>query len=176
MSIVENKNTAWACMRDPQSHLVWWVHSKCACSFYKVIFNELGWVQSTTHDIDWQTAKVFSHIREPLVKHRMGIIEWFFFNHKQSLLTQNFNNSEFFQLLSEVVHIDVHSMSVREHLGQENSQKVHWIAIDTGHNHVQETIDFIQNTKSRNLFQRLIKKLIHILGFWGFGEIGRAHV
>lgn len=169
MSIVENKHTPWACMHDPNSQLVWWIHSKCACSFYKVIFKKLGWVNSTTNDIDWNTNIVFSHIRNPLAKHRMGIIEWFYFNNKENLLKQNFNNPDFFQMLSEIVHLDVHSMSIKEHLGKENSTKIHWIPIDTKNNHVQDTFDFIEqysvvSPQDRQLLLNLAP--VHVSGSW----------
>ena len=144
MSIVENKNTPWLCFQDPNSRLVWWVHSKCACSFYKAVFNLLGWVRSTTADIDWESNIVFSHIRDPLVKHRMGIVEWFYQRRKENMLEENFDNQDFFEMLSEIVYLDIHSMSIREHLGTENSKKIHWIPIDSEQNHLQQTVDFIE--------------------------------
>lgn len=159
MSIVENKNTPWLCFRDPNSRLVWWVHSKCACSFYKTVLNLLGWEQSTTADINWDADIVFSHIRDPLVKHRMGIIEWFYQRNNESMLKENFDNQNFFQMLSEIVYLDIHSMSIREHLGTENSKKIHWIPIDSEQNHLQQTVDFIEQhvTISHSIKEAMLK-------------------
>ena len=96
MNIVTNAETPWLCLKDPKSKLVYWVHSKCACSFYKKIFAKLNWTETTTTDIDWENDVVFSHIRDPLVKHRIGIIEWFYHHNSEKLLKDNFDNDQFF--------------------------------------------------------------------------------
>lgn len=166
MKLVTNENTPWLCYTDPNSNLVWWVHSKCACSFYKIIFRKLGWIESNSAESKiWQDKIVFSHIRDPLVKHRIGIIEWFYFTKNIKLLQDNFENEKFFQMLSEIAYLDIHSMSIRDHLGSEKSSKIHWIPIDTNANHVEETINFIeQHTKidleSKNFIMNL--RPIHV--------------
>lgn len=143
-NIVKNKNTPWSCYADPKSNLIYFIHSKCACSFYKWVFRTLGWQICTVNDIDWDSSLIFSYIRDPIVKQRVGIIQWFYHNHCAHLLEQNFDNDKFFQLLSEIVYIDHHSMSIYEHLG-DNSQKIKWIPIDQpGINHKQLTLDLIK--------------------------------
>jgi hypothetical protein len=144
MNIVINQDTPWQCYRSPDRKLVYWVHSKCACRFYRNIFKRLHWTQSTTADIDWENQIVFSHIRDPLIKQRIGIIEWFYANNCEKLLKDNFEDENFFQLLSEIIYIDHHSMSIYEHLGNQ-SQKIKWIPIDQPNiNHVQLTLDLIK--------------------------------
>jgi hypothetical protein len=143
-NIVKNADTPWSCYADPKSNLIYFIHSKCACSFYKWIFRTLGWQTCTVNDIDWDSSLVFSYIRDPLVKQRIGIIEWFYYNHCEHLLEQNFDDDKFFQLLAEIVYIDHHSMSIYEHLG-DKSQKIKWIPIDQPDiNHKQLTLDLIK--------------------------------
>ena len=144
MNIVTNAETPWLCLKDPESKLVYWVHSKCACSFYKKIFAKLNWTETTTTDIDWENDVVFSHIRDPLVKHRIGIIEWFYQNNSEKLLKDNFDNNQFFLLLSQATYLDIHSMSIFDHLGKEKSSKIKWIPLDTNVNHVKETVELIE--------------------------------
>ena len=144
MNLVTNEKTPWTYLRDPNSRLTYWVHSKCACSFYKKIFALLGWEEVVTNDIDWDNDIVFSYIRDPLIKHRVGIIEWFYFNNCESILKDNADNDQFFLMLSQAAYLDFHSMSILEHLGKEASSKITWIPIDTEINHIQETINLVE--------------------------------
>ena len=144
INAVTNQQTPWVVYRDPGSQLVYFVHSKCACSFYKKLFEQLNWQLDTTASIDWDNDLVFSYIRDPLIKHRMGIIEWFYYNNKIQLLQDNYDNRDFFQMLSEIVYLDMHSMSLYEHLG-ENIFKMHLIPIDVPTiNHKKATIELIK--------------------------------
>lgn len=146
--LITNDKTPWVCLKDPSGPLVYFIHSKCACTFYKQLFNKLNWQICTVADIDWGTNIVFSYIRKPIQKHRMGIIEWFFFFNQVELLKTNFNNDHFFQLLSEIAYADIHSMSIYEHLGN-NSSKVIWIPIDQSTvNHRMVTLSLIEKYSS----------------------------
>lgn len=143
-NLIKNSSTPWLCFKDPRSKLVYFVHSKCACSFYKQLFSKLGWNECASTDIDWKSDKVFSHIRDPLKKHRIGIIEWFYYNNKTSILQNNATDLDFFMMLSRIAYLDHHSLSIYEHLG-ENSVLVDWIPIDHPTvNHKQQTIDLIE--------------------------------
>jgi hypothetical protein len=147
-NLVKNKTTPWACFKDPESDLVYFIHSKCACSFYKQLFLKLGWRNFTSTEIDWNKHVVFSHIRDPLKKHRIGLIEWFYFNKKTDILENNSKNMNFFIMLSQIAYLDHHSLSIYEHLGT-NSSLVHWIPIDHELiNHKQHTIEFIEQHSS----------------------------
>jgi len=142
--IITNSNTPWACYKDPKSLLIFFVHSKCACSFYKLLFDRLEWIKCTTQDIQWNTDIVFSHIRNPINKHRMGIIEWFYYNKKIDLLIQNSKNNDFFSMIAEIAYLDIHSMSIYEHLS-DNAFNVQWIPIDHHTvNHRAVTINLIK--------------------------------
>jgi hypothetical protein len=88
---------------------------------------------------------VFSYIRSPIIKHRTGIIEWFYFNKKTDVLIQNNKNNNFFSMLAEIVYIDHHSMSIYEHLS-DNAFKLQWIPIDNPNiNHKDLTIKLLSN-------------------------------
>ena len=143
-NIVKNTHTPWGCYADPKSKLVYFVHSKCACTFYRGVFKTLGWQKCTLADINRDSSLIFSHIRNPLVKQRVGIFEWFYYNKCEYLLEQNFNDDNFFRLLSEIAYIDHHSMSIYDHLG-DDSQKILWIPIDQpGVDHRQVTLNLIK--------------------------------
>ena len=141
---IKNSNTPWTCYKDPASTLVYFVHSKCACSFYKKLFTKLNWQQCNTNDIDWDKNLVFSYIRNPLEKHRIGVLEWFYYNNKIDLLEQNAHNPDFLLMLSQAVYLDHHSMSIYEHIG-DRARAVKWIPIDQpGVDHRYETIQLIE--------------------------------
>jgi hypothetical protein len=159
--LVTNYNTPWLCLKDPNSNLVYFVHSKCASTFYRTFFSQLNWVEWSTKDIDWENDVIFSHIRDPLKKHRVGIIEWFYFNHCEKLLEINYDNDDFFRMLSEIIYIDVHSMSIYEHL-EEKSFRVKWIPIDAEkRDHLKETADLIEihNSKLKNFRPLLLSSV-----------------
>lgn len=161
--LVKNSTTPWACYKDPNSKLVYFVHSKCAGSFYKQLMNELNWQQITSVDVDWNSDIVFSHIRDPLKKHRIGIVEWFYFNNVSETLKNNATDMNFFQMLSHIAYLDHHSLSIYEHLG-DNSRRVNWIPIDQpGVHHEKQTIEFIEqhsqiNSNIKNWFLSLPPK------------------
>ena len=165
LKIVQNKTTPWTCYRDPLSPLIYFVHSKCACTFYKELFVKLGWEYCTVHDIDWERHRVFSYIRNPLVKQRIGIVEWFYANNCVSLLEENANNDNFLKLLSEIICIDHHSLSIYDHLG-DKSQLIHWIPIDQPDiDHRQKTIELLEqystiSTKIKEWF--LKRQPVHV--------------
>ena len=163
--IVQNNTTPWLCYRDLSSPLVYFVHSKCACIFYKELFSKLRWEPCTVTDIDWGHNRVFSYIRNPLIKQRIGIIEWFYFNDLVHLLEENASNDNFFKLLSEIGYIDHHSLSIYDHLG-DKSQLVHWIPIDQPSiNHKQKTVELIEqySTISSEIKEWFLKRLpVHV--------------
>jgi hypothetical protein len=160
IKLVTNADTPWLCFRDPASPLIYFLHSKCASSFYRQLFDKLNWIECTTHDIDWKRDVVFSYIRDPLVKHRTGIIEWFYMFDQIDLLKKNASDDSFFRLLSEAIYLDVHSMSIYEYLG-DKSLNVHWIPIDIpARDHRKETIEFLEkySTISENIKKWILQE------------------
>jgi len=161
--LVKNSTTPWACLRDPGSKLVYFVHSKCACTFYKQLFQKLGWQEITTNEIDWDTDIVFSYIKDPLKKHRGGIIQWFYHNDKIEILKNNENSRDFFIMLSRIAYLDHHSLSIHEHLA-ENSKLVNWIPIDCPLiDHKQRTIELLEqystiDSDTKTWFEKLTPK------------------
>ena len=163
--LFKNSTTPWECFKDTKSNLVYFVHSKCACTFYKQLFSKLNWKKFVSVDIDWNTHVVFSHIRDPLTKHRTGIIEWFYYNNKIDLLYKNSENSNFFTMLSEIAYLDTHSLSIYEHLG-ENSKLVSWIPIDQpGVDHVQQTFNLIEQQHSIDNTVKQLSQMVKVTSF-----------
>ena len=159
-NLIKNTTTPWLCFKAPESPLFYFLHSKCASTFYRQLLVRLGWKYCTTSDINWETDIVFSHIRDPLKKHRIGIIEWFYHNNKEALLTQNSKDSDFMLMLSKIAYLDHHSLSIYEHLG-ERSQHIIWIPIDVIEiDHKQLTIELLQqhvkiDTETQDWFKNL---------------------
>lgn len=111
---------------------------------YRSLFFNLGWKTCTTTDVDWDRDIVFSHIRDPLIKHRIGIIQWFYYNDQDNILDKNKSDINFFVMLSKIAYLDVHSLSIHDHLG-DNSELVNWIPIDRPEiDHKQKTIELIE--------------------------------
>ena len=153
-TLVHNRDTPWLCLRHPMQDIFYWVHSKCACSYYKNILSRLLWKRCTTKDISWGQSKVFSHIRDPIKKHRTGLIEYFYYHKCQHILRDNENNDDFWLMLSRAPWLDVHSMSIWEHLG-EKSDLVNWIPIDKpDFSHLDSTLDYIGFTDDRSLMYK----------------------
>lgn len=144
MNLITNDNTPWGCLKDPHANLVYWIHSKCACSFYKQIFAILDWKIIRLDEVNWDRDTVFSYIRDPLVKHRTGIIQWFYHNNKEELLKTNKNNNDFFEMLSTIAWLDWHSMPISDHLSLDKIKKITWIPIDVPEiNHVEQTLELL---------------------------------
>jgi hypothetical protein len=153
-TIISNKDTLWLCLRHPEKDIFYWVHSKCASSFYRKILTDLSWKACTTHDIVWGQSTVFSHIRDPLQKHRTGLIEYFYFHRCVEILTRNWDDENFWLMLARTAWLDIHSMSIWQHL-EEKSELIHWIPTDVKwQNHIDSTLDFIEFTgdKSKILY------------------------
>jgi hypothetical protein len=109
-----------------------------------MVLKTLGWNECTTQDINWGVSRVFSHIRDPLYKHRTGLIEYFYHHKCEDILYQNFSNHDFWVMLSKAAWLDVHSMSIHQHLDSK-ADFIHWIPIDgPGRDHLQETLEYIK--------------------------------
>ena len=140
---ITDKQVPWECWRGP-TNLVYFVHSKCASRTYDLLMRKLGWNISTTQEIDWHNDHVFSLIRDPVVKHRKGIVEYFFYNKDMVTLAKDIiDNPKWATTLSNVTCLDHHSATIYSMLGKD-AELVKWIPIDTAVDHKQVTLDLLE--------------------------------
>jgi hypothetical protein len=110
-----------------------------------MLMGKLGWNKITTQDINWIEDCVFSHIRDPIVKHRKGIAEFFFYNKNLlPLSTDIINNKLWVIALSSATCLDHHSESIYNMLGK-NAELINWIPIDTGVDHKSTTFNILES-------------------------------
>lgn len=141
-----DQQVPWECYRCPNTNLVYFRHMKCASTLYSMLFYKLKWEKTDTHHIDWNYDKVFSLIRNPLNKHRKGIVEYFYFYYRHGARSQIeifLKNLDLIQILAQIPYLDVHSMSLYSMLGT-NAELVDFIPIDTGINHKRYVLDSIK--------------------------------
>lgn len=156
--VVTNSDTAWICLRHPDQNMFYWAHPKCANTYYKSLLSTLSWKISTTHEISWGESKVFAHIRDPLIKHRTGIIQYFYHNQCQSILKDNFDNDDFWLMLSRAAWLDIHTLTAWEYL-REKTNYIHWIPLDKpNHSHLEATLDFVGYTGDRRDLRQVNKQ------------------
>ena len=64
-------------------------------------------------------------------------------------------------MISNIAYLDVHSMSIKEHLGVEKASKIQWIPIDDPNtDHVSETVKLIElHSSISEDFKKLILSL-----------------
>ena len=131
----------WECYRCVNTNIVYFIHNKCASSLYDELMLKLKWEPTTTRDIDWDTDIVISHIRNPLIKHRKGIVEGLFTCHPEMI--RHLTTPEGLDFLSNVTSFDPHSYTIRQMLGK-NATKVRWIPIDIDLDHKKFTFDLFE--------------------------------
>ena len=59
-----------------QGRLVYVRNFKCASTFFSNVFESAGWNRILYSNIDWDQDHVFSHIREPIYRRSLGLVEW----------------------------------------------------------------------------------------------------
>lgn len=130
------------CYRHPTLDLVFYPHQKCASSTYRKLFEYQNWLVIDINDINWAKDKVFAHIKDPLVRHRKGIVEGIcqYFPEVQSLFLTPVGA----KFLTNITIVESHSYTIEMWLGRKNASLVHWIPIDTNLNHVQITFEFLK--------------------------------
>ena len=135
--------TPWLCYRAPATtDLIYFSCNKCASTLYDQLFEKLEWNKITTADIDWNNDFVFSYIRNPVVRHRKGIVEgiFSFYPYMKQVFNNNLQHLEF---LANITSIEPHSYSIHRMLG-DNALKMHWLPIDTEVDHKQETFNLLK--------------------------------
>jgi hypothetical protein len=130
------------CYRHPELNLVFYPLQKSASSTYVRLFAKLNWNVIDNNDIDWSKDTVFAHIKDPLVRHRKGIVEG---------ICEYFPEvADFFltpvgaKFLTNITTVETHSYTIYKWIGPENAVKVYWIPLDIGLDHKQLTFDFLE--------------------------------
>lgn len=120
---------------------MYFIHNKCASTLYDELMIKLSWDSITTKNIDWHNDIVISHIRNPLVKHRKGIIEGLstYYPEMASCLTTKSG----FKFLANVTSFDAHSYTIRQMLGK-YAVMVRWIPIDIDLDHKKFTLELFE--------------------------------
>ena len=132
----------WLCYRSAKNaNLIYFSCNKCASTFYDAFFEKLNWIRTTTQDINWSDDYVFSYIRNPLVRHRKGIVEGLF-NFFSEMKSVFIDHPERLRFLANLTSIEAHSYSIHRMLG-DNAKNIHWIPIDTAIDHKQYTLNIL---------------------------------
>jgi hypothetical protein len=141
-SVLKDDMVPWECYRSPTANLVYFIHNKCASTLYDQLFIKLNWAPTNTQKINWDQDIVFSHIKDPLVKHRKGIVEGVstVFQGIGEALVNIPNGIKF---LANIISVEPHSYTIYRLLGL-NALKVHWIPLDIGIDHKHYTFEFIE--------------------------------
>lgn len=140
-NLLEAKFPPMICYKHPLLDLVFYPHQKCGSSTYRRLFQMLDWVVIDISDIDWDKDKVFAHIRDPLIRHRKGIVEGIcnYFTEFADV----FKDPLAVKFLSNVTIVESHSYTIEKWLGRDRAVLVHWIPIDTSLDHTNETFEFL---------------------------------
>ena len=147
----------WLCYRSiKNTNLVYFSCNKCASTFYDEFFEKLSWIKTTTQDINWLDDYVFSYIRNPLIRHRKGIVEGLnFFPNMKSVFV---NHPERLSFLANLTSVEAHSYSLHRMLG-DNAKQVNWIPIDTDLDHRKYTLNILAK-HNENIDQKIATWLI----------------
>lgn len=134
----------WLCYRSNKNlNLVYFSCNKCASTFYDEFYKKLGWREITTRDINWSEDFVLSYIRNPVVRHRKGIVDGIC-NYFPEMKHVFLDNLEKLKFLANITSIEAHSYSIYRMLGA-SAEEIHWIPIDTALDHRQETLKILSN-------------------------------
>ena len=131
------------CYKHPTLDLVFYPHQKCASTTYGQLFEMQNWDRICITEVNWDKHTVFAHIKDPLVRHRKGIVEGiceYFPEVKDFFLTPV--GAKF---LTNITIVESHSYTIKKWLGKENAVRVHWIPIDTKLDHIHETFNFLES-------------------------------
>ena len=131
----------WMCYRSNFTNLIYFPCIKSASTLYNLLFENLNWKKITISEINWEEDFVFSHIRQPLIRHRKGIVEGitYKFPYMMDVFVGNVENLKF---LANLTTVDPHSYTIHRMIG-DNALKMHWIPIDTELDHKQKTFELL---------------------------------
>jgi hypothetical protein len=99
----------------------------------------------TPSEIDWDNSYVFSHIRDPLIKHRKALVEFFYYQQFDDMLELALkNDSRWLNIVADITALDGHSRTIRSILGEKTPLKIDWIPIDIDFDHKKYTLDMLE--------------------------------
>lgn len=158
-NLLEKTTPPMICYRHPTLDLVFYPHQKCASSTYRRLFEYLCWPVIDINDIDWTKDKVFAHIKDPLVRHRKGIVEGIcqYFPEVKSLFLTPVGA----KFLTNITIVESHSYTIEIWLGRKNASLVHWIPVDTKLNHILTTFEFLK-TNGAPVPENIKQKFLHM--------------
>ena len=139
--------STWVYYRSRTSKLLYFSHYKCASTLYRGWFEKIGWekVHLSLSEIDWDNFYVFSYIRDPIIKHRKAIVEFFCVQKIDDIINVALkNDSRWLDILASITAIDGHSRTIRSILGEQAPLKIDWIPIDIEFDHKQYTLDILE--------------------------------
>lgn len=142
-NLLKKHNSPMKCYKHPILDLIFYPNQKCASTTYRQLFEKQNWNSICITNIDWNKHQVFAHIKNPLTRHRKGIVEGiceYFPEVKKIFMTP-----EGAKFLTNITIIESHSYTIEKWLGEENATSVHWIPIDTDLDHIQETFKFLES-------------------------------
>jgi len=132
---------------------------KCASTFFRETFNNLGWWKIKIAEIDWKTQHVFSHMMDPDQRRHKGVAEYIDMNDAYDLF---YHNDTFKKFIAHVPTLDQHSISYHDQYGN-YCNLIDWIPL-TGLSHEQVV------AKTDQLLQH---HGVKIFDSWNWG---RAHL
>ena len=152
-------HTPWLCYRSAKNaNLVYFSCNKCASTFYDAFFEKLNWIKTNTQDIKWSDDYIFSYIRNPLIRHRKGIVGSLFYDFPE-MKSAFVGHPERLKFLANLTSIEAHSYSIHRMLG-DNAKHIHWIPIDTDLDHRKYTLNILA-THNENIDQETANWLIN---------------
>ena len=144
-NLLEKHMPRTICYRHPTLDLVFYPHQKCASSTYRKLFEFQNWLVIDVNDIDWTRDKVFAHIRDPLVRHRKGVVEDIVDVAKISpQVMEFFLTPAGAKFLTVITIVEYHCHTIEKRFGHTNASLINWIPIDTNLDHVEITFEFLK--------------------------------
>jgi len=140
-------DSTWVYFRSTTAKLMYFVNYKCASTLYRHWFAKIGWevVHLSSDEVDWKNYYVFSYIRNPLIKHRKGVVEFFAKQQLTDLLESTMEvDDRWVNIISNIVDLDGHTRTIRSILGETTPLQIDWIPIDTSFDHKKYTIDLLE--------------------------------
>lgn len=111
-----------------QENLVYVKNFKCASTFFSNVFESVGWQRILYSSIDWDQDHVFGHIREPIYRRSLGIVERVT---QCELLEELINDPRMSCLLRTASVLDEHTVPYLDFFGPQG-WKIDWIPLIGG--------------------------------------------
>lgn len=111
-----------------QGNLVYVRNLKCASTFFSNVFESASWQRILYSSINWEQDHVFGHIREPIYRRSLGIVERVT---QCGLLEELINDPRMGNLLRTAPALDEHTIPYLDYFGPQG-WKIDWIPLIGG--------------------------------------------